>query len=332
MTNPAEPNIDAAAPLTAAVVKLVTATMAAVVSLTFLFGFGNVLALGLRLGVPIWVAPLVAPAVDLSVLGLLGTRHLAVHGGPAEVMRSARRLLIFSSTVTLALNIAEPLIAGDYGKAAFDAVGPLLLIGWSEVGPGLLQAIQNTGTHQPSAADHFTTQVKGIGRTSTLTEVRTRPRGAARTLPSPGRSELRPQVTEHQLLERECGCGTRTKATPPAGVDAPVQYGPRVTAAAVYLYSGQFLSKDRTATALAELDRCWSTVGCYYDYRSAAIIIIAQASDRSFSLPPPDLSWTYASKPRRRSAGSVAFNNRGVGDAAALAHRLRAIATTVTSI
>ncbi len=60
-------------------------------------------------------------------------------------------------------------------------------------------------------------------------------------------------VVEHQLLERECGCGTRTKATPPAGVDTPVQYGPRVTAAAVYLYSGQFLSKDRTATALAEL-------------------------------------------------------------------------------
>ncbi|WP_261560728.1 IS66 family transposase [Frankia tisae] len=65
--------------------------------------------------------------------------------------------------------------------------------------------------------------------------------------------ELRPHVTEHQLLERECDCGTRTKATPPAGVDAPVQYGPRVSAAAVYLYSGQFLSKERTATALGEL-------------------------------------------------------------------------------
>ncbi|MCK9899596.1 hypothetical protein MXD63_05845 [Frankia sp. Cpl3] len=68
-TKPADPNTDAATPVTAAVVKLVTATMAAVVGLTFLFGFGNVLALGLRLGVPIWVAPLVAPAVDLSVLG-----------------------------------------------------------------------------------------------------------------------------------------------------------------------------------------------------------------------------------------------------------------------
>ncbi|WP_250283186.1 IS66 family transposase, partial [Frankia sp. CiP1_Cm_nod2] len=65
--------------------------------------------------------------------------------------------------------------------------------------------------------------------------------------------ELRPHVIEHELVERECGCGTRTKATAPDGVDAPVQYGPRVSAAAVYLYSGQFLSKERTATALAEL-------------------------------------------------------------------------------
>ncbi|WP_007513511.1 hypothetical protein [Frankia saprophytica] len=106
---------------------------------------GNVLALGLRLGVPIWVAPLVAPAVDLSIVGLLlGCRRLSVNGGPVEVLRSARRLLIFASTVTLALNIAEPLIAGHYGKAAFDAVGPLLLIGWSEVGPGLLHAMQTT--------------------------------------------------------------------------------------------------------------------------------------------------------------------------------------------
>ncbi len=149
---PAEPNTDADTPVAAAVVKLVTATMAAVVGLTFLFGFGNVLALGLRLGVPIWVAPLVAPAVDLSVVGLLlGTRHLALNGGPVDVLKSARHLLIFSSMVTLALNVAEPLIAGDYGKAAFDAVGPFLLIGWGEVGPGLLQAMHATGTTQKSA-------------------------------------------------------------------------------------------------------------------------------------------------------------------------------------
>ena len=39
----------------------------------------------------------------------------------------------------------------------------------------------------------------------------------------------------------------------PAGAEAPVQYGPRIAAIIVYLYIGQFLSKKRTAQALAEL-------------------------------------------------------------------------------
>ena len=60
-------------------------------------------------------------------------------------------------------------------------------------------------------------------------------------------------VTEHQLIERECGCGHRTKAAAPQGADGPVQYGPRIAAVIVYLYAGQFLSKQRTAQALAEL-------------------------------------------------------------------------------
>ncbi|WP_101437550.1 hypothetical protein [Amycolatopsis echigonensis] len=116
--------------------------MGVVVGLTFLFGFGNVLNLALRLGVPAWVAPLVAPAVDLSILGLLlGSRHLALAGVTPAELRPARRLLIFASVVTLALNVAEPLVAGEYGKAAFDAVGPLLLIGWAEVGPDLLREL-----------------------------------------------------------------------------------------------------------------------------------------------------------------------------------------------
>lgn len=51
--------------------RAVTWIMGAVVGLTFLFGFGNVWPLALRLGVPPWVAPLVASAVDLSVMGLL---------------------------------------------------------------------------------------------------------------------------------------------------------------------------------------------------------------------------------------------------------------------
>lgn len=136
------------------VVRAVTVIMGTVVGLTFLFGFGNVLSLGLRLGVPVWVAPLVAPAVDLSILGLLlGIRQLALEGASLDVLRPARRLLMFASAVTLALNVADPVVAGEYGEDAFDAVGPLLLIGWAEVGPGLLQAIGST-TSPVTAVDH----------------------------------------------------------------------------------------------------------------------------------------------------------------------------------
>jgi transposase len=64
---------------------------------------------------------------------------------------------------------------------------------------------------------------------------------------------MRVRVTEHQLIARRCWCGTTTCATAPEGVTAPVQYGPRITAIILYLYVGQFLSKKRTASALAEL-------------------------------------------------------------------------------
>jgi len=64
---------------------------------------------------------------------------------------------------------------------------------------------------------------------------------------------MRVRVTEHQLIARRCECGVTTCGAAPEGVVAPVQYGPRITAIILYLYVGQFLSKKRTAAALAEL-------------------------------------------------------------------------------
>jgi transposase len=61
------------------------------------------------------------------------------------------------------------------------------------------------------------------------------------------------RVIEHQLIARRCACGATTCGAAPDGVTAPVQYGPRITAIILYLYVGQFLSKKRTAQALAEL-------------------------------------------------------------------------------
>jgi len=64
---------------------------------------------------------------------------------------------------------------------------------------------------------------------------------------------IRALVTEHRLISRRCSCGTVTVAPAPAGVAAPVQYGPRIAAACAYLWHGQFLSRNRTCEAMAEL-------------------------------------------------------------------------------
>ncbi|AHH98521.1 hypothetical protein [Kutzneria albida] len=135
------------------VTAVVTAVTATVAALTFLFGFGNVWALALRLGVPEWIAPLIAPAVDLSVIGLLvGIRYLVLTGAAPLVLRPARRLLCCCSLATLALNVTDPLLTGTVGKALVDAVGPLLLIGWAEVGPGFLHAIATADTPFPQGS------------------------------------------------------------------------------------------------------------------------------------------------------------------------------------
>lgn len=191
----------------AGVVQAVTVIMGVVVGLTFLFGFGNVLNLALRLGVPVWVAPLVAPAVDLSILGLLlGIRHLALAGASAEALRPVRRLLIFASVVTLALNVAEPLVAGEYGKAAFDAVGPLLLIGWSEVGPGFLQAIKAVSTQ----ATKYEMSNDGRTTNTVIPTTHTQRNNVRQSLPGEGTTvqqkrkvpRARSAQLPHALLER----------------------------------------------------------------------------------------------------------------------------------
>src|SRR5262249_31678384 len=65
--------------------------------------------------------------------------------------------------------------------------------------------------------------------------------------------EIAVRVTEHQMVARQCDCGKVSGGVGPAGVDAPVSYGPRIAAIIRYLYAGEFLSKKRTAQALAEL-------------------------------------------------------------------------------
>ncbi|HUK67143.1 MAG TPA: hypothetical protein VLW50_00040 [Streptosporangiaceae bacterium] len=65
--------------------------------------------------------------------------------------------------------------------------------------------------------------------------------------------EIRALVTEYRIISRRCGCGPITTGIAPAGASAPVQYGPRVTAACAYLWHGQLLSRDRTREAIGDL-------------------------------------------------------------------------------
>ena len=62
------------------------------------------------------------------------------------------------------------------------------------------------------------------------------------------------EVTEHRRPVYACaGCGGRTGAAFPDGVEAPAQYGERLRAAAVYLHLQQLIPEERTAETLADL-------------------------------------------------------------------------------
>jgi transposase len=93
------------------------------------------------------------------------------------------------------------------------------------------------------------------------------------------------EVTQHDLVSRQCSCGRVTKAAAPVGVNAPVQYGPRIAGVGVYLFHGQFLSKGRTAAALGDLFNAPVAAGTVASWtaRSAATItaeVIPVITDR----------------------------------------------------
>jgi hypothetical protein len=125
----------------------VTTITGVIAALAFVFSFGNVAALAAYLHVPLYIGWLVGPAVDLSVVGLLiGIRYLSLHGYTDKQLAKPRRLLAMCGVLTMALNTAESICTQNYGTAAFDAVAPALLLGWSENGPWLLRQIYTVRT------------------------------------------------------------------------------------------------------------------------------------------------------------------------------------------
>jgi len=62
------------------------------------------------------------------------------------------------------------------------------------------------------------------------------------------------EVTEHRADISQCGtCGRITKGQFPEDVKAPVQYGPRIKATAIYLNAQQLVPEDRTADIMTDL-------------------------------------------------------------------------------
>ena len=137
--------------------RAITVITATIVAMALAFSVVNVTRLCLDLGVAGWIAWLIGPSVDLSVIGLLtGIRFLSVHGRSHRQLAKMHRFLRFCGLLTLALNTAGALWHFQFGTAAVDAIGPVLLIGWSEIGPWLLReinAVCSPAVPEPTAAE-----------------------------------------------------------------------------------------------------------------------------------------------------------------------------------
>lgn len=145
-------------------------------------------------------------------------------------------------------NSSEPPSSEGLGKPA-----PRSLRGKSGRGPGRPEGQQGATLEMTDRPDHVVThepgRCAGCGSGLFGSPVTAAGRRQVTDLPE----NIRAEVTGHRMVTRRCSCGMVTAGAAPAGVSAPVQYGPRITASCCYLWHGQFLSRDRTCRAVSEL-------------------------------------------------------------------------------
>ena len=218
--------------------RTITAVMIIIAVLAFVFSFGNVWSLALRLGVPAPIAPLIAPMVDLSVVGLLvALRYLSLRGLSAEQITAATRLMHFSGLLTLALNVAEPIAAGHYGRAAVDAVAPLLLLGWGTVGPQLLRAFHTVSPSADSASKATVSEAEPVAAVT---------KAPAATPPAGLTPPVAPGPVPTSVTPR-----TATVPAPPAPkVPAPLLTEARSIAASHHAEHGETITPAQLKTRL----------------------------------------------------------------------------------
>jgi transposase len=98
--------------------------------------------------------------------------------------------------------------------------------------------------------DHFPSCCSGCGAALTRDMAQDYAARQVHDLPEP-----RPLVvTEHRAHVCRCAaCGTKTRGSFPEGVNAPVQYGARIAAFAIYLLHQQLLPEKRLVALMADL-------------------------------------------------------------------------------
>jgi len=104
---------------------------------------------------------------------------------------------------------------------------------------------------EPDATvDHFPPSCSGCDAVRTADMAQTHVARQVFDLPAP----LPLVITEHRAHVCRCAaCGAKTRGSFPEGVNAPVQYGARITAFVIYLLHYQLLPEDRLAELMADL-------------------------------------------------------------------------------
>jgi hypothetical protein len=101
-------------------------------------------------------------------------RFLSPHGYTDEQLAKPRRLLRLCGALTLALNTAGALGHHQFGTALVDAVGPVLLVAWGEVGPWMPRQVHAvcSATTQPQPEPKPVTSVPPVLPGSLLAQAR----------------------------------------------------------------------------------------------------------------------------------------------------------------
>jgi hypothetical protein len=164
--------------------------------LAFAFSFGNVGLLGVSLGIDPRIAYLTGPAVDLSVTGLIVAASYLSHRGRSErELWPIHVMSLVCGSAMIALNCGQAIYVSQWRLAAFDAVGPLLLIGWGAIGPWLLRQLGNAKNRPavPTPVRTAPAQALADRKHTTATPASTPPASAAPgALPASANPELLP--------------------------------------------------------------------------------------------------------------------------------------------